>query len=323
MPTLVIPTAVPLPTGIPTAAPVCFVTTGAPIAFMQDNYKILLKTDAGVQIFNLKTLKEEKFLPAPQKLGQAVALFPDGDTLAWTFEDNTVQTIRLYNNKLLHTLAGNTGSITKLKFSPSGDKLFSASHSTWVKGWDQNGNPLNGFRPSGADNLPSDVLGMGFSPDGKKLATIPFDGPVKIWSLANYKLIREMGGSGGFDTSDAAFSPDGQLLAANLATGLFLWKTTDGSQLSGGNPAVNSMAVAFSPNGRLLAYSQVGEKYSIVLSTPDGTHIVRTLEGQSAPVWKLLFSPDSSLLVSVDDMEIGFWRVDDGKLLMVGKSECP
>jgi WD40 repeat protein len=312
----------PTPTRLPTTLPVCFVTYSAPFAFMPDNHRILVRADAGVQIFNLQTMKEEKFLAAPANLSPAIALSPDGETLAWALEDHTIQLIRLSDGKLLHTLTGHTDLITKLKFSAKGDRLFSASHDTWVRIWDRNGNLVHAFQPAGADGFPSEVLGMGVSPDGTRLVTIPLDGPVKIWDLDDTKLVRELGGSGGYDTSDIAYSADGQLIAADLATGLFLWKTSDGTQLLGGNPGINSMAVAFSPDGRYLAYADIGHNNNIILSSPDGAQKIRTLEGQQAPIWELIFSPDSSLLASAG-VEIHIWRVGDGKLLFIGKSACP
>jgi WD40 repeat protein len=289
---------------------------------MPDNIRMLFRTDSGVQVINLQTMKQEMYLEAPGKLTPAITLSPNGEILAWALEDNTIQLIRMTDQKLLHTLIGHTDRITRLKFSPKGDKLFSSSQDTWVRLWDSNGNQVQAFQPTGADNNLSAVLGMGISPDGTMLATIPSDGPVKLWNTADYKLERDLGGSGGYDTSDVAFSTDGQMIAADLAAGLFLWRITDGMELLGSDPRINSMAVAFSPDGRTLAYSEIGERNAIVLSSADGTQRIRTLEGQQTPVWGLIFSPDSTLLASIDDVETRVWRVEDGELLLSGKDEC-
>lgn len=308
----------------PTPEPLCFVTGFSPIAFMPDGVRILVRAENGVQIFNLQTMEEEEFLAAPTSLNYpAVALSPDGEILAWALEDFSIQLIRISDKKLLHTLTGHTDIIGKLRFSPNGDRLYSASHDTWVRIWDMEGNLVHAFQPPGALGYPDEVLGIGISPDGTMLATIPFDGPVKLWDIKDYELVRELGGSGGYDTSYISFSPDGQLVASNAATGLFLWKTSDGSELLGGNPGINSMAVAFSPDGRFLAYSEIGEKFDVVLSSPDGTQKIRTLEGHPAPVGILFFSPDSSLLLSSDWVETRIYRVEDSQLMYVGKSACP
>ena len=83
------------------------------------------------------------------------------------------------------------------------------------------------------------------------------------------------------------------------------------------------MAVDFSPDGRYLAYGAIGEKFDVVLSSPDGTQKIRTLEGHAAPVGIVFFSPDGSLLLSSDWIETRIWRVKDGQLLYIGKSACP
>ncbi len=299
----------------PTPEPPCFVTGFSPIAFMPDGDRILVRAENGVQIFNLQTMEEEEFLDAPTNLNYpAVALSPDGEILAWALEDFSIQLIRISDKKLLHTLTGHTDIIGKLSFSPNGDRLFSASHDTWVRIWDMEGNLIHAFQPPGALGFPDEVLGIGISPDGTMLATIPFDGPVKLWDLKDYKLVRELGAYGGYDTSDISFSPDGQVVASDTANGLFLWKTSNGTELLGGNPGINSMAMAFSPDGRFLAYSEIGEKFDVVLSSPDGVQKIRTLEGHPAPVGILFFSPDSSLLLSSDWVETRIWRVEDGQL---------
>ena len=130
----------------------------------------------------------------------------------------------------------------------------------------------------------------------------------------------EFSSTGGYDTSDAVFSPDGEYLAADLATGIYLWRVSDGELLW--NAVKNSMTVAFSPDGRYLAYSDVDDG-NVYLSSPDGAQILSTLGQMQAPVWELFFSPDGSLLAATDGVEIHIWQVEDGKLINIGKASCP
>ena len=162
---------------------------------------------------------------------------------------------------------------------------------------------------------------MGLSMDGTKLATIPFDGPVSLWDLAGNTKIAEFAGSGGYDTSDAHFSPDGQYLAADLATGIYLWRVSDSSLVW--NKVKNSMAVAFSPDGQYLAYSDIDDGNKVFQSSLDGLRVIRTMTGIQSPVGELFFSPDGSLLVAGDGTEIHIWQVEAGTLLFVGKATCP
>lgn len=302
----------------------CFVTNFSPLTFTPDGERVVFKAENGVQILNLKTLIEEKFIKVPEpNYITATALSPDGKYLAWALDNHNIQLINISENKVLNTLIGHKGIVGKLLFSPDGTRLFSASHDTWFKEWDLKGNLINAFQPTGALGLPTEVLGIGISPDGSMLATIPFDGPVKLWWTGNFRLIRVLGAYGGFDTSDISFSPDGKLISVDTATGLFLWETSTGRTLIQGNPGINTMATIFSPDGRFLAYGEIGEKNKVVVSTPDGAQKIRILDGLVGPTGILFFSPDSSLLLASDWVETRIWRVDDGQLMFIGKSSCP
>lgn len=316
--TLTAPQVAPTPTDTPVGSnqAACFKTYSDPIAFTPDHSRILVEANTGVQVYNLKKQAEERFLKSPTNLNRPnAALSPNGETLAWALEDNTIQLVRVADEKVLHTLVGHTGPITKLRFSQTGDRLFSAADDGWVRVWNMDGAQVNAFQPGGGE-----VLGIGVSADGATLATIPPDGPVKLWDTKDFRKSTELGGTGGYDTSDAAFSPDGHFVAADLATGLSVWDAANRTLAWGG---VNSMAFAFSPAGNLLAYADIGDNNKIVLVSPDGKQKLNTLESHQSPVSMLIFSPDGSLLASADDMEIRIWRVEDGRLLYIGKSACP
>jgi WD40 repeat protein len=241
-------------------------------------------------------------------------LSPDGKTLAWSLDDNTIQLVRLSDQKVLQTLSGHSDMVGKLRFTPDGNLLVSASHDYWVKVWNLQGEELHSFQAG-------QVLGIAISPDGSMLATVPSDGPVALWSLDTGEKIKDLGGSGGYDTSDAEFSKDGQYLVADLVAGIFLWRVADASLVW--NEVKNSMAVAFSPDGRYLAYSDVDDGNKVILASPDAARVIRTFERMQGPVWELFFSPDGSLLAATDGVEIHIWRVRDGTLLYIGKPACP
>jgi WD40 repeat protein len=306
----------PLPTDTPALTVACFTTYVDPFAFLPDSLNLLVRAEAGVQQFNLQSLQQEKFIKSPSNLnGPVVALSPNGELLAWALEDGTIQLVRVSDQAVVTNITSGQVSPIKLEFSPVGDRLFSASHDGTLKVWDVQGNLLNSFQPGGGE-----LMNIGLSPDGRMLATIPSDGEITLWNADNFKIITGLSSSGGYDTSDVVFSPDGKYIAADLATGLFLWKMPERTEILGASSAINSMAVTYSPDGNLLAYSDVN---NIVLSSADGLQIRRTLEGHQSPIFELLFSPDGSILVSADDMEIRVWRVQDGKLLAIGKRECP
>jgi WD40 repeat protein len=245
----------------------------------------------------------------------AVALSPDGELLVWSLEDHSLQIVRVSDGKVLETLNGHMDVVFKLRFSFRGDRLFSGSYDSTVRTWSREGDLIKVIQTD------DDVLGMAVSADGTRLATIPFDGPVQLWDLTDYQKLSALGGTGGFSTSDAVFSPDGNYLAADLATGLYLWRLSDGKSLW--DDLKNSMAITFSPDGKYLAYSIVDNENKVFLGTPDGSQIIRTLEGMQGSVWDLFFSQDSSRIAAIDSREIRIWQVDSGQLLYLGKTTCP
>lgn len=314
--------AQPTPTELPVvsaAVPHCFIasTEVSPFAFMPDSIRILIKERSGVRIFNLETMEEESFFQAPQDL-VGVALSPDGEILARSLVDNSIQLIRIADGKLINTLKAHTLPVMKLRFSPGGDRLFSASMDTWVRIWDRHGELVDAFEPTGADNLPNDIEGIGISPDGTMLGSIPFDGPARVWNLADKKEIVNLGGTGGDAMSDIAFSSDGQFVAADQAGRLSLWRTSDWEQIWTG---VFSMAFAFSPDGRFLAYSDIYDE-NVFLRPLAGTQKTRILEGHQFFSYDLFFSPNGALLTSAA-AGIQIWKVETGDLLYVGKETCP
>ncbi len=202
-----------------------------------------------------------------------------------------------------------------MQFSPFEDTLFSAGHDGLVHVWDFDGNKVKSI------DTGVEVVGIGLSWDGTRLAIVPSDGPVQIWDLEKDKKIAELGGTGGYDTSEAVFSPDGQFIAADLATGLYLWRISDGELLW--NDVKNSMAAAFSPDGQYLAYADIDNNNEVVFRSPDGNHLYRVVDQMQGPVWEMFFSQDSTLFVVTDGLEIHVRDTGDGQLRYVGKNTCP
>ena len=298
-------------------SPRCFlVEEASPITFLPDSTSLMTKERSGVRVFNLETL-EENFLQAPQELISA-ALSPDGELLAWSLMDNTLQLIRFDDQTLVKAMEGHTLPVLKLRFSPMGDRLFSASDDTWVRIWDREGEPLDAFQPTGANDLPNEVEGIGISPDGNLLGSIPFDGPARVWDLTTKKEVTELGGTGGDAISDIAFSPDGQFVAADQAGHLSLWKTADWSVVW---TDISSMAFAFSPDGRHLAYSDLNDN-NVSLRSLDESQAPRILQGNQFPIYELFFSPDGNWLAAAG-AGIQIWQVETGQLSYLGKPECP
>jgi WD40 repeat protein len=86
--------------------------------------------------------------------------------------------------KLLLTLAGHTGNVVDLAFSPDGNRLATASADGTAKVWDvstgsgRTEQPLTLYNPDRAL-----VTSVAFSPDGTRLAVTSYDGTLRIYTL--------------------------------------------------------------------------------------------------------------------------------------------
>ena len=112
------------------------------------------------------------------------------------------------------------------------------------------------------------VLDLGFSPDGKWLATAGEDGTARLWEAANGREAARLEHPVPKDRKDwsgypefpddnvqgLAFSPDGSHLATGTITGLIrVWETASGREIAQKTFYSSVTGVRFSPQGTWLA----------------------------------------------------------------------
>jgi WD40 repeat protein len=149
-----------------------------------------------------------------------------------------------------------------------------------------------------------------FSPDGKHLAAVEYDGKVNIWDIVTTKLLRSFGmGPNEERATMLAFAPDGKrLLTGAWAKGddkeiseIRHWDPLTGQkiradQLQAVAPGLYSAAGrgVFTPDGKLLALPR-GDHSILLVETETGL-TVRTLPGAPKDSNTPLFSRDGKTL---------------------------
>ena len=156
---------------------------------------------------------------------------------------------------------------------------------------------------------------VAFSPDGALLAAGLNDSTVRIWTVADGKLLWTLR-SHTRGVQSVAFSADGTLLASGSDDNTVgLWQVAEARllrRLEGHLSGVTG--VAFAPDGRTLASSS--RDYTARLwGVADGAKL-HVLEGHSSGVLSVAFAPDGeTLLTGSWDNSMRLWSVADGTFL--------
>jgi len=237
----------------------------------------------------------------------SIAYSPNGEQLAFTSLDGTVQLWNPANPAGDPIILVGPSSVYSVAYRPDGEQLASASLDGMVRLWDLT-NPAS--TPTILEGHRGVVLSVVYSPDGQQLASAGADGTVQLWDLAN--LVDDPAILEGHTNAvnSVAYSPDGQQLASASDDGTVkLWDLTnlaaDPAILEGHTSWVNS--VAYSPDGRQLAsasYDGTVRLWDMTNPTADPTIIA----GHTDWVNSVAYSPDGQQLASAsDDGTVRLW----------------
>jgi WD40 repeat protein/serine/threonine protein kinase len=132
-----------------------------------------------------------------------------------------------------------------------------------------------------------------FSPDGTMLASASADGPVTVWKVPSFEVLRTFSGHEG-QVLGVGFSPDGAQLATSGLDGTAkVWDVATGHQvhsLAGHDGQVSD--VAFSPDGKLLATAGV-DNTARLWEASTGRELL-TLTGSTHGMNEVAFSPEGT-----------------------------
>ncbi|MGH3911394.1 MAG: TIR domain-containing protein [Pseudonocardiaceae bacterium] len=161
---------------------------------------------------------------------------------------------------------------------------------------------------------------LGWSPDGRQLATPSMDGTVRIWDADSGVCSRAIPGHSA-GVLVAAFDPDGRILATGGNDGTKLWNP-DSGELRTTLDTGDCRSVAFSPDNRILATANGPSEVTL---WELATGVVRyRLTRHAKFVAGVVFDAEGGMLVTGGaDGTIILWEIPGGRALrtLVGHSD--
>ncbi|KAJ5640438.1 G-protein beta WD- 40 repeats containing protein [Penicillium herquei] len=207
---------------------------------------------------------------------------------------------------LVRTLAGHSGRVYTLAFSPDGNTIASGSSDRTIKIWDATaGNcqeTLHGHL--------REVSTLVFSPDGKMLASGSSDKTIKLWNATTWDCQRTFYGHSGKGFA-LAFSPDGNKIASgSINSTLNIWDTTTGDCQKTLEGHFNAdEALVFTPDRNVIFYTFPDDAFELWNAT---VHYEVKFCRHFGAVRSIAFSLDGKVMASGSSDEIKLWDVTSG-----------
>jgi WD40 repeat protein len=221
-------------------------------------------------------------------------------------QDNLRQA--LYWVRELNRLTGHTDAIARVKFSPDGHTIASASWDKTIQIWSPDGRLLHTLQ--GHQDA---VWSVSFSPDGQLLASASRDKTVKLWRVKDGQLLRTFRGYKDW-VACVSFSPNGQQIASVGWDGtLKLWDL-QGRELKSfpthGDPV---MAISFRPDGKAIATAS--QDRTARIWNLDGEELT-VLRGHQDWLMYVTFSRDGQTIATASrDRTAKLWNPQGKELL--------
>jgi WD40 repeat protein len=240
----------------------------------------------------------------------AVAISPDGQSLAVAGENGTLVLFNAYNGQLLQRLKGHTDHVWATVFGPKNQWLASAGDDKQIIFWSlPAGEKLKEWQTEG------EIWALAVNPEGTILASGGKNKTITLWNIQTGQTVRTLKGHQQ-EISSLAFDATGEILASSsYDKAARLWQVSSGETIKTLQAWDKIQEVAFSSNDQLLAIG--GNDNKVRLWDVNSGQQIRTLDGHQNKVFDVNFINEDYLVSSSADRSLRIWDVDNGLTVRV------
>jgi WD40 repeat protein len=178
-------------------------------AFAVDGSRFAIADCAGISVRSAATLDEVLHLQGHKGDILALALSPDGSRLVSGARDHTARVWDLATGRMISVIFDRDDEIFAVAISPDGRRIATATQAK-LRIWDvATGTEVKELASGPRYSAPSNLR---FSPDGARLTGVALPSGLRIWDLATGRVVSPKP-LPRFDVTNAAFSPDGAVVA--------------------------------------------------------------------------------------------------------------
>ncbi|KAL6814076.1 Pfs, NACHT and WD domain protein [Trichoderma camerunense] len=310
------------------------------LAFSHDLSFVASTSDGIVRVWRSDTGECVQEFNGHRDRDAAIAFSHDSSLIISTSSDNTIQLCNIKTGEYIREFKGHSGLIVSLAFSHDSSIIASASSDDTIRLWytdienylhepDYNSNKTipprraettNDTSVSGVDD--ERIENVAISHDSSLVASLSYDGTVRIWHADTGNCIREFRPEDppeeelpeGF--SRIHFSHDSLYVAIFNRYGyaLWLWSVNTGECIHTFIYAEEVLSMAFSHDSSHIA---AASGKSAFLRSVDTGDCVREFIIDEGIIYDLAFSHDPSLMVSASNRAIQLWNIDTGECIRI------
>lgn len=270
-----------------------------------------LPLPSGLPPINPASAKPMQTLPGIAATGSSLAFSPNGQQVGAGYFNNSLRVWSLADGKSTDATA-HKGGITAIRFNPAGDQIATAGMDNSILIW---ANPPAAMPAKTLAGHTRWVRDLAYSPDGTRLVSVSDDRSVRVWNLADGKVLHTLTGHTDWIVG-LAVRADGRYAAtAGYDRTIRLWDLDRGAQVKEFSTKGHIVTdIAWSADGLTLITTGL-DRLVRVWNPLDGQQ-VRELAGHTDQLHCLAVHPGGQLLATAGaDRAVQLWNIATGEKL--------